>query len=160
MKHLHVNFFNMLSLLFCKSNCQWLCSISSAVAYQPEQCYYGINYLFADFTDAKSLAEMLMRYVRLILIYASCFPLSSEHKSLYGPELQYPSVKIKYTAHWISCPSCLLTPTYQLEWNWISISATQCRNTQLKSNGFFSLTSSVMRLNLRTKGAWRCGFLL
>lgn len=86
-------------------------------ANQLGQCYYGINHLFADFTDAKSLAEMLMRYVCLILIYASWFPLSSGHKSQCSPELQYPSVKIKYIARWICCPSCLLTATYQLEWN-------------------------------------------
>lgn len=141
----------MLSLPFCKWNCQWLYFISTAVAYQLGQYHCGINYLFADFTDAKSLAEMLMRYVCLILIYARCFPLSSEHKSQCSPELQCPSVKIKYIAPRICCPSCLLTATYQLEWNWISISAIQCRITQLKSNGFFSLISSVRTHGLQTQ---------
>lgn len=148
----------MLPLPFWK----WLYSISTAVAYQLGQYYYGINYLFADFTDAKSLAEMLMRYVCLILIYACCFPLSGEHKSQCSPELQCPSVKIKYIAHRIiCCPSGLLTATYQLEWNWISISAIQCKITQLKSNGFFSLISAVRTLGLQTQWTsssrrWEC----
>lgn len=133
----------MLSLPFCKRSCQWLYSISTALAYQLRHYYFGINYLFADFTDAKSLAEMLMRYVCLILIHAHCFPLSSGHKSQCSPELQYLSVKIKYITHRKCCPSCLLTATCQPKWNWLSISAIQSKITQLKSKEFFWLISSV-----------------
>lgn len=109
----------MLSLPFCKRKLLVIiqCFFFTAVAYQLGQYYYGINYLFAEFTDAKSLAEMLMRYVCLILIYARCFPLSSGHKSQCSPELQYLSLKIKYIAHTICCPSCLLTASYQLKLN-------------------------------------------
>ena len=143
---------DIVSLPFSNCNCQWLYCIFTAVVYQRGHCDYGINVLFADFTDAKSLAEMLMRYVHLILIYASSFSLSSEHKSQCSPELQDPSVKIKYTAPQISRPSCLLTATYQLEWNWISISAIQCRIVQQKvMEYFYSLTSSVRTLGLQTQ---------
>lgn len=148
---LDVNFSDsdMVSLPFSNCNCQWLYSFFTAVVYQRGHCVYGINVLFADFTDAKSLAEMLMRYVHLILIYASSFSLSSEHKSQCSPELQDPSVKIKYTAPQICSPSCLLTATYQLEWNWISISAIQCRIVQQKSNGIF-LFINLLSKNTRT----------
>lgn len=120
--------------------CQYLYS-SFTAAYQLGQNYYGINYPFADFTDAKSLAEMLMRYVCLILIYTWCFRLNCRHKSQCSLELQLLSVNIKYIAHRTCCLSCLLTATYQLKWNWISISAIQCKIMQLKSNEFFSLIS-------------------
>lgn len=83
-----------------------------------------------------------MRYVCLILIYACCFRLNCGHKSQCSPELQFLSVNIKYIAQRICCLSWFLTATYQLKWNWISISAIQCKIMQLKSNEFFSLISS------------------
>ena len=136
-KHLHAlasNSPDELSLPLCNRSCRCMYSVSTAVAYQLRQNYYGLNNLFADFTDAKSLAEMLMRYVCLILIYAPCFPLSTRHKSQFSLASQELSVKIKYIAHRIRCPSCLLTATYQLKWDWISISAIQWQKKKNHEN--------------------------
>lgn len=47
-------------------------------------------------------------------------------------------------------PSGLLTAAYQLEWNWSSISAIQCKTTQLKSNDFFPFICSVRTRGLQT----------
>lgn len=46
--------------------------------------YYSVNHVFADFADAKSLAEMLMRYVVLILICAHSFPFSQNINHILG----------------------------------------------------------------------------
>lgn len=51
------------------------------LSFQHVLVYYGVNDLSADFTDAKSLAEMLMRYVGFTLTSAGSVLLNRKHKS-------------------------------------------------------------------------------